>query len=122
MVDTEKNNEIFIIRLKGDIDLHSSGKIKDAISWELDKNRDISVILFDFKEVSFVDSTGINILYRGIRNMDRRGGVVVLSSISEHIKKVLTMAGIVGLVRVYSSEKTALKSLKNSPWRRLKNE
>lgn len=122
MVDTEKNNEIFIIRLKGDIDLHSSGKIKDAISWELDKNRDISVILFDFKEVSFVDSTGINILYRGIRNMDIRGGVVVLSSISEHIKKVLTMAGIVGLVRVYSSEKTALKSLKNSPWRRLKNE
>ena len=63
-------------------------------------NRDIQTIVFDFRDTSFMDSSGIGVLMGRYRAIQRKGGRIQAENVSERIEKILQMSGISKLIPV----------------------
>lgn len=102
-----------IVKLKGEIDHHTSVEIRESVDREYKRKR-AKNILFDFNEVEFMDSSGIGMLIGRYRNVAICGGTVALIHVDEHIDKVLNLSGIYKLMKNYKDQEIALNSLGTS--------
>ena len=91
-----------IVVLKGEIDHHTCVAIRQTIDKTYQKKR-AKNLLFDFEEVTFMDSSGIGML------MGR--GRTGLYNVPKDIERILKMANIYKLMKAYSNKQEALKEL-----------
>lgn len=102
---------VLIIYLKGELDHHMSKNIKDKIDYIIIKNN-IKKIIFDFKNVTFMDSSGIGMVigrYNFIKNANGKVGVV---NINDKLKKIFDMSGVFSIIDLFEDEKKALEEYK----------
>lgn len=85
--------KVLTAKITGEIDHHSSRWLRMDIDTAIADNSPESLRL-DFSGVSFMDSSGIGLVMGRYRNMCERGGRVELVNMPEHIKKVMTLAGM----------------------------
>ena len=97
-----KNN--LFIRLNGDLDMHTVPEFKKTVSKELKKNNFENLILF-FKEVDFIDSTGIGAILGRYRNLKSKNREMILVGLRPQVKKVFELSGLLKLMPVYETEK-----------------
>jgi len=81
------------IALKGEIDHHSAKCIMEEIGKRIDQYLPLTCVL-DFKEVSFMDSSGIAVVIFALRREREFGGVTYLQNVPAQPLKVLKTAGI----------------------------
>lgn len=84
---------ILIVELETEIDHHYA----DALQKEMNKKMQHHVVkhmVFDFKNVTFMDSSGIGLIMGGYKKTDMVGGKLVLCNVRERIKKILQMSGV----------------------------
>lgn len=81
------------IALKGEIDHHSAKDTMRVIGNKIDLYLPVVCVL-DFREVTFMDSSGIAIVISSVRRMREISGKVLLRNIPEQPGKVLKAAGI----------------------------
>lgn len=97
MVKIVSQNEQITVYLVGDIDHHTARLIREQI--DADVERIVPKVLrLDFKDVSFMDSSGIGLVmgrYKLIKAMD---GEILISNCPTHIKRVMKLAGLEKLV------------------------
>ena len=86
-----------IIRLDGDLDHHSTGKLRDRIDRELKRTGAVNAAL-DFSNVSFMDSSGIGFIMGRYKIVHALGGKVILYGISDNVRRIIEMSGIDKLV------------------------
>lgn len=79
--------------LSGEIDHHSAAQLREAIDSYLQSVKP-PVLKLDFKDVPFMDSSGIGLILGRIRLLKRWNGRVVLSNISDDIAKMAKIAGV----------------------------
>lgn len=89
--------------LSGDIDHHSSGKLREAIDGKAAQVRPRELVL-DFDRVAFMDSSGIGLILGRYRWMQELGGTVRITHISQRMEQILMLSGINKLVRIESPE------------------
>ena len=65
-------DEILKINLKGEVDHHLALQIKDEIDHYIEKHR-IKRVLFNFKDVSFMDSSGVGMIIGRYKNFKKQG-------------------------------------------------
>lgn len=86
-------DEICIARIIGDIDHHNARELRESID-----NAVIGAcaheLELDFREVSFMDSSGIGLVMGRYKLMQELGGTVHLVNIAAHLKKVMVLAGL----------------------------
>jgi len=99
--------ELLVVRLKGELDLSNTGHCKKELERVLKREPEISTIIFNLAEIDFIDSTGIGMILQKIRQMESRGGEIILTNLDGHLKNILQMAGVLRLVSVFSTEKAA---------------
>ncbi len=109
-IKTEKHLNILIITLSGEVDHHIADEVRTKIDREFDLNK-IKSIIFDFSEVSFMDSSGIGMIIGRYKNAQKYGGVVALASVSENADRIFDISGIYKIVRKYDSIDQALKEI-----------
>jgi anti-sigma B factor antagonist len=79
-----------VFSLSGDIDLYSSPLLrKELISFVEKKG---SLLLLDFRDVSYIDSSGIATLVEGLRGMMSHGGKLKLLGIPEKIGEIFSFS------------------------------
>jgi len=98
------------VYLKGEIDHHASLIIREDIDKYID-NRKIKNILFDFKDVSFMDSSGIGMIIGRYKKLHNIGGKIGVINISPKIKRIFEMSGLFNIVSCFNDEKEAADKL-----------
>lgn len=79
--------------LAGEIDHHCAKGIREEIDDAAQRVRPDELIL-DFKDVTFMDSSGIGLVMGRYSLMQELGGEVRVVNLSSHIKKVMKLAGL----------------------------
>ena len=91
------------ILLKGEIDHHMAKETMHEIGEKIDEYLPTACIL-DYKNVSFMDSSGIAIILFTLRKMRQLEGELRLQNLPSNVEKVIRTAGIQKLIII--SERT----------------
>jgi len=87
------------IALTGEIDHHCAKQYIQAIISKIEAYTP-RVCVLDFREVSFMDSSGIAVVINAMRNMTRIEGKLVLEGIGNQPMKVFRASGVDKLVEI----------------------
>ena len=87
------------VALRGEIDHHSAKDIMRVLGNKIDLYLP-RVCVLDFREVTFMDSSGIAIVISAIRHMREIGGKVLLRDVPAQPMKVLLASGIDKIVQI----------------------
>ena len=87
------------VALTGEIDHHSAKACIQAINAKIEAYTP-DVCILDFRDVTFVDSSGIAVVINTLRNMTRIKGKLTLIGIREQPMRVFAASGIDKLVEI----------------------
>ncbi len=87
------------IALTGEIDHHYAKSYIHAIAGKIEAYTP-EICILDFREVSFVDSSGIAVVINALRNMTQIEGQLLLTGISPQPMRVFRASGIDKLVEI----------------------
>ena len=85
--------EILTARIIGDIDHHNAKQMRETIDDAVLAGQ-IRELVLDFREVSFMDSSGIGLVMGRYKLMQELGGALQVVNIASHLKKVMVLAGL----------------------------
>jgi stage II sporulation protein AA (anti-sigma F factor antagonist) len=89
----ESSGNSVIAYLSGEIDHHSAKSIREEIDKSIESSKPAQLTL-DFKNVTFMDSSGIGLVMGRYRLMQMINGKVTVKNASLHIRKVMRLAGL----------------------------
>ena len=92
-VKIENNDGDVTVFLLGELDHHAAKGIREEIDESLERLRP-TVLTLDFKNVTFMDSSGIGLVMGRYRTMQLLNGKLVVKNASLHIRKVMRLAGL----------------------------
>ena len=92
-VRIENQDGIITAFIMGDIDHHSAKEIRETIDFALESSLPETLIL-DFKDVTFMDSSGIGLVMGRYKLMQSMNGELRIQNVSSHMKKVMRLAGL----------------------------
>lgn len=93
---TIKSNgfNVLYVQASGRLDLDSAveygTKVQDTIE---DSDTDITEVILDFSEITFISSFGLKIILELYKLMQSKGGVLKLKSVSEYLMNSFRMVG-----------------------------
>lgn len=87
---SDENMTAYLI---GDIDHHSAKDIREQID-EAAQRAHPPVLILDFRDVTFMDSSGIGLVMGRYALMQELGGELRVENQSTHIRKVMKLAGL----------------------------
>ncbi len=82
-----------LIYLIGDVDEHYVSKIRDKIDG-LILVTGLRKVIFDFNNVSFVDSTGLGLIFGRYKKLASRGIELLLQNVPAHVDRVFRTSGV----------------------------
>lgn len=97
MLCYEKNRNMLMIRLAGELDHSMAAHIRAEVDALILDSR-IKRLVFDLNELRFMDSSGIGLIIGRYKLMARRGGTVAVTGPDKHIDRIFEMAGLYQLV------------------------
>ena len=96
-ITVSSRDSALTIALSGEIDHHAAremmGQLSDAISERLPKR-----LVLDLSGVTFMDSSGIAVLLKALRQMGHIGGSLRVTNIPAQARRVLDAAGVGRLI------------------------
>lgn len=95
-------NNVLRVNFKGEIDSSNVVKIKDKLL-KLRRNYKPNKILFNFEEVSFIDSAGIGLILGRYNEYRLDHITLVLVGVNRSIKKLFIISGINQLMDMHES-------------------
>ena len=87
------------VALTGEIDHHCAKHYIQAIAAKIEAYMP-DICILDFRDVSFVDSSGIAVVINALRNMTQIEGHLLLTGIGQQPMKVFRASGIDKLVQI----------------------
>lgn len=94
----EVNGTTMVIHLKKDLDHHNAVYIREMADGYVDKYP-INKIIFDFRQVEFMDSSGIGVIMGRYKQMSYVGGTVYVYGIGKNVDRIFEMSGLYKLVK-----------------------
>ena len=92
-VRIENRDGIITAFIMGDIDHHSAKEIRETIDFSLESSLP-EILVLDFKDVTFMDSSGIGLVMGRYKLMQSMDGELRIQNVSSHMKKVMRLAGL----------------------------
>ena len=98
-----RKDKLLILEITEEIDHHSCEKIKKRADYEIEVHIPKKVI-FDFKNVNFMDSSGIGMIIGRYKLISMFGGKTSMINVKPQVKKVFEMSGILKLIPIEEEE------------------
>lgn len=83
---------------EGEIDQYYAGEMRSLIDNEINKRGTVSMLVLDFKNVTFMDSAGIGMILGRYKLLRLKGATLVLRNVSAAAERVLRIAGVYKLL------------------------
>lgn len=90
-------DKLLVLKLTEEIDECSVQKIRRKADYEIERYMPKEVV-FDFDSVTFMDSAGIGLIIGRYRLANMLGANLEITNVSETIKKILEMSGILKII------------------------
>lgn len=102
---THSKGEI-IAYLSGEIDHHTAREMRQAIDANIEKYHP-PVLKLDFSAVNFMDSSGIGLIMGRFRLMQLVGGMLLVTNVPAHLKRIVELSGVgaLGVLEYKGKEK-----------------
>lgn len=100
-----------IVKLKGELDHHSSENLRRKIDNYFFGNNLINMVM-DLNELTFMDSSGIGLIMGRYRNVIENKGELFIACKNETINRILDMSGLLKLIKLYPDLDTAIENIK----------
>lgn len=95
--------------IKGDLDNHNVSIFRAEIDQEIDKHP-IKNIIFVFKDLEFMDSSGVGLIVGRYKRIKAFGGNVYIAEPKPAVKRVIDVSGLNKIIPVYDSLDFAVKT------------
>ncbi len=92
-VRIEINEDVVSAYLSGEIDHHNAAKVRETIDMAATQQQ-AKMLRLDFRDVEFMDSSGIGLVLGRYRLMQDLEGKLMILNLPVHLKKVMRLAGI----------------------------
>ena len=86
-------------KIKGDLDHHTAKEFRTAFDKEI-REKNPKILILDFKDVTFMDSSGIGLIMGRYKIMEELGGKIIVAKAPPYIKKVLKISGVNRLAEI----------------------
>lgn len=89
----QKRGEKLIVHIPAEVDHCFADAVREEVDRKL-QTEDIKLLIFDFENTEFMDSSGIGLLMGRYKLMKALGGNVCITNAGERIQKILVLSGI----------------------------
>lgn len=86
-------------QISGEIDMEIADEWRDALDFEITKTRARNLV-FDFSNVTFIDSSGLGVILGRYKKIERMCGKVIIHGVNEMVYKILVLSGFDKIMRV----------------------
>lgn len=98
---------VLVVRIDGEIDMHTASAFRQNIDYALDKSGAKNVLL-NLKGVTFIDSSGLGVILGRYKRISLLGGIMMATYIQPQIMRIFELAGLVKIIRIFGTETEAL--------------
>lgn len=82
-----------VAKIDGEIDHHTAARLRTEIDRELNMRNIVNLVL-DFDGVTFMDSSGIGVIAGRYKEIQARGGKVMVIRVKPQVDKILEISGL----------------------------
>ena len=93
------DNKVLIFKITEELDHHMVEKIRRKADLEIERYIPRKII-FDFNNVTFMDSAGIGLILGRYKNISILGGKWEIVNVSKQVIKILNMSGLSRLIEI----------------------
>lgn len=106
----EMERNVLIVKFNGELDHHVAKSIRTDLDETIIQNRAKNLI-FDLKDMKFMDSSGIGVIIGRYKHISKLGGKVSVINVTNQIDKIFTISGLYNIVNKYKNKKEALNCM-----------
>ena len=112
MADLEffNKSKALVVKVNEEIDHHTCKILKDKLDIAINLSK-INKLVFDFRGVNFMDSSGIGMLMGRYKTIQKNSGKVVITGLQPTVKKIVQMSGLHKILEEYDNLDIALNKL-----------
>jgi len=103
-------DQIPIIHLKGEIDLHTCGAFRDTLR-ELIEGKHYDIVV-DLAEVPYLDSAALGVLVDAVRRVREHNGSISLVATTPFVRRAFEITRLVKIFSLYDDLDTALVAIR----------
>lgn len=92
-VEIKVTGEVVTAYLSGELDHHTAREMRSVIDGAIEMNMP-SLLILDFSQISFMDSSGIGLVMGRYRNLSQRKAQLHITGTSPVIYKMMRLAGM----------------------------
>ncbi len=98
-VNYDEEEKLLTFEITEEIDHHTTEKIRRKMDYEIQRFIPRKII-FDFNQVTFMDSAGIGMLIGRYKVIKMLGGSAELINVKPSIKKIFEMCGVLKIIPI----------------------
>ena len=103
-------NGVLTIVLTGEIDHHSAKQYIQSITSKIEAYKP-QICVLDYKDVSFMDSSGIGVIIGRYKKISGEGGSVSVVNVNDRVKKIFNLSGMNKIINIYDTYEEVASSL-----------
>jgi stage II sporulation protein AA (anti-sigma F factor antagonist) len=103
------NRNLRVEFLYAELDHHIAGEVREELDAIITEHS-IKNIIFDFKNMKFMDSSGIGVVIGRYKKIAKDGGKVGVINVSTQVKKIFDLSGMNKIIGVYNTYEDAVSS------------
>jgi anti-anti-sigma factor len=107
--DIKNRTDSKVIEFIGDLDATNVEKVLEEIIGLM--NNGTIHLVADFKELRYVNSTGLGILLHFSKTAKEKGGCFRIANVNEHVYEIIEIIGATTLLDIFENVEEALKNL-----------
>lgn len=88
-----ESGQVLKIKLKGELDHHTADESRTVIDKKINEGK-FNKIVIDFKNLDFIDSSGIGFVIGRYKVIRKNNGVIEIINAGKKVRKILDMSGI----------------------------
>jgi len=109
-VETKTVGDVTIIFLMKRFDAYTANAVEAKINQLLKEG--VGKLLCDFSQTEYLASAGLRVLLSAVRNLQKKGGKLVLCSVKPYVLEVFEISGMNKIFKISSSLEAGLEELK----------
>ncbi len=98
-VEFRRASNALVVEIEGEIDASSTDRLRRSIDIEYDCSAARDMI-FDFKKVGFMDSSGIGLIIGRYKRVSALGGKIMIVGADKTIKRIIELSGLGRIVKM----------------------
>ena len=117
VIDIYRRNDIIFLKPNGKLIGSASVELRRKIYKYLSDKDEKPKFLFDFADVSLVDSSSLGALMEAHISITKRGGRIAVINVSKHINSLIVRSRLISAFEHFNSENEAVSALQSQTGR-----